>query len=97
MTQEQLEAYHEYTRKHGVNRGLYLLARIFLQPFFLVYFVANSVAINVFNRFTLRGKEWLNTAVLALVTADRRLIRRVSECGQPELARLVRPLAPGEH
>jgi len=38
-------------------------------PFFLVYFLANSVAINVFNRFTLRGKEWLNTAVLALVNA----------------------------
>lgn len=38
-------------------------------PFFLVYFVANSVAINVFNRFTLRGKEWLNTLVLALVNA----------------------------
>lgn len=35
-------------------------------PFFLIYFVANSVAINSFNRFTLRGKEWLNTAVLAL-------------------------------
>ena len=38
-------------------------------PFFLLYFVANSVAINVFNRFTFRGKEWLNTAVLALVNA----------------------------
>ena len=38
-------------------------------PFFLVYFVANSVAVNVFNRFTLGGREWLNTAVLALVNA----------------------------
>jgi len=38
-------------------------------PFFLVYFLANSVAINVFNRFTLRGREWLNTLVLALVNA----------------------------
>ncbi|MCU1578961.1 MAG: hypothetical protein JWP19_1165 [Rhodoglobus sp.] len=38
-------------------------------PFFLVYFLANSVAINVFNRFTLRGKEWLNTLVLALVNS----------------------------
>lgn len=36
-------------------------------------------------------------ADMPLVTADRRLIRRVSECGQPELARLVRPLAPSEH
>ena len=38
-------------------------------PFFLVYFLANSVAINGFNRFTLRGKEWLNTLVLALANA----------------------------
>ena len=38
-------------------------------PFFLVYFFANSVAINSFNRFTLRGKEWLNTLVLALANA----------------------------
>lgn len=35
-------------------------------PLFLVYFLANSVAINAFNRFTLRGKEWLNTLLLAL-------------------------------
>ncbi|MFM9878241.1 MAG: alpha/beta hydrolase family protein [Rhodoglobus sp.] len=38
-------------------------------PFFLLYFVANSVAINVFNRFTFRGKEWLNTATLAFINA----------------------------
>ncbi|MGK2954657.1 MAG: 1-acyl-sn-glycerol-3-phosphate acyltransferase [Solirubrobacterales bacterium] len=37
MTQEQLEAYHEFTRKHGVNRGLYLVARCLLQPIFLIY------------------------------------------------------------
>jgi len=37
VTQEQLEAYHEYTRRHGVNRGLYVFARLILQPFFLVY------------------------------------------------------------
>jgi hypothetical protein len=35
-------------------------------PFFLVYFLLNSVAINSFNRFTIRGREWGNTAVLAL-------------------------------
>ncbi|MBG6056102.1 pimeloyl-ACP methyl ester carboxylesterase [Salinibacterium sp. CAN_S4] len=35
-------------------------------PFFLIYFLLNSVAINSFNRFTIRGKEWGNTAVLAL-------------------------------
>ncbi|MFE1646527.1 alpha/beta hydrolase family protein [Microbacterium sp. P01] len=38
-------------------------------PFFLVYFLANSVAINGFNRFTLRGKEWLNTLVLAVANS----------------------------
>lgn len=38
-------------------------------PLFLVYFFANSVAINAFNRFTLRGKEWLNTLVLALANS----------------------------
>ncbi len=38
MTEERLNAYHEYTRRHGVNRPLYLLARVFMLPFFLVYF-----------------------------------------------------------
>ena len=38
MTEERLQAYHEYTRRHGVNWPLYLLARIFLTPFFLAYF-----------------------------------------------------------
>jgi glycerol-3-phosphate dehydrogenase (NAD(P)+) len=38
VTAERLAAYHAYTRKHSVNRFLYLLARIFMTPFFLVYF-----------------------------------------------------------
>ena len=38
MTEERLQAYHEYTRRHGVNRSLYLLARTFMTPFFFVYF-----------------------------------------------------------
>ena len=38
MTEERLDGYHEFTRRHGVNRGFYLVARILLQPFFLVYF-----------------------------------------------------------
>lgn len=41
----------------------------FVLPLFLIYFVANSVALNVFNRFTLGGREWLNTAALALFNA----------------------------
>ena len=35
-------------------------------PFYVVYFFANSIAVNGFNRFTLRGKEWINTAIVAL-------------------------------
>ena len=38
MTPERLERYHAYTRRHGVNRPLYFLARVFMTPFFLVYF-----------------------------------------------------------
>jgi len=38
VTEEQLLAYHEFTRRHGVNRGLYLVARAVLVPFFLVWF-----------------------------------------------------------
>ncbi|MFM8519862.1 MAG: 1-acyl-sn-glycerol-3-phosphate acyltransferase [Solirubrobacterales bacterium] len=38
MTDERLAAYHEYTRRHGVNRALYLVVRVFFEPFFLVYF-----------------------------------------------------------
>ena len=38
MTAERLARYHAYSRRHGVNWVLYLLARIFMTPFFLVYF-----------------------------------------------------------
>jgi glycerol-3-phosphate dehydrogenase (NAD(P)+) len=38
VTPERLARYHAYTRKHSVNPVLYLLARIFMTPFFLVYF-----------------------------------------------------------
>ena len=38
MNAERLARYHAYTRKHSVNWLLYLLARIFMTPFFLVYF-----------------------------------------------------------
>ncbi len=38
MTAERLARYHAYSRKHSVNWVLYLLARIFMTPFFLVYF-----------------------------------------------------------
>ncbi len=37
MSEEQLQRYHDYTRKHGVNWAMYLLARLILQPAFLIY------------------------------------------------------------
>jgi len=38
VTEDRLNGYHEFARRHGVNRAYYLIARIFLQPFFLIYF-----------------------------------------------------------
>ncbi len=38
-------------------------------PLFLLYFIANSIAVNVFSRIKLFGKEWGNTAALALFNA----------------------------
>jgi glycerol-3-phosphate dehydrogenase (NAD(P)+) len=35
---ERLDRYHAYTRRHSVNWPFYLLTRVFLTPFFLVYF-----------------------------------------------------------
>jgi glycerol-3-phosphate dehydrogenase (NAD(P)+) len=38
VTAERLSRYHQYTRRRGVNWPLYLLARVFMTPFFLLYF-----------------------------------------------------------
>jgi glycerol-3-phosphate dehydrogenase (NAD(P)+) len=38
VTETRLQRYHDYTRRHSVNWPLYLLARVFMTPFFLVYF-----------------------------------------------------------
>ncbi|HEU5141880.1 MAG TPA: 1-acyl-sn-glycerol-3-phosphate acyltransferase [Solirubrobacterales bacterium] len=38
MDEERLGRYHAYTRRHGINWPLYLLARIFMTPFFYAYF-----------------------------------------------------------
>ncbi|MGV8969276.1 MAG: alpha/beta hydrolase family protein [Microbacteriaceae bacterium] len=48
-------------------------------PFFLLYFIVNSVAINAFNRFTLAGKEWLNTLVLALANSAAPIVLVVAQ------------------
>ena len=37
MTDERLARYHAYTREHGVNRLMYGLARLVLQPAFLLW------------------------------------------------------------
>ncbi|MDP9843986.1 alpha/beta hydrolase [Streptosporangium lutulentum] len=50
-------------------------------PLFLIYFFANSLAINSFNRFTLRGKEGLNTAVLVLFNSLAPLVLVIVQYG----------------
>jgi 1-acyl-sn-glycerol-3-phosphate acyltransferase len=37
MNEERLLSYHRFTREHGVNRPLYVLARALLVPLFLIY------------------------------------------------------------
>lgn len=54
------------------------LAVLYL-PYFLIYFMLNSVAINGFNRFTIRGKEWGNTAVLAIANGIAPLVLIVAQ------------------
>ncbi|HZJ29808.1 MAG TPA: 1-acyl-sn-glycerol-3-phosphate acyltransferase [Solirubrobacterales bacterium] len=38
LSPRELERYHRYTREHGVNWPMYLLARVVLTPFFLIWF-----------------------------------------------------------
>jgi glycerol-3-phosphate dehydrogenase (NAD(P)+) len=38
VTPARLQRYHAYTRRHGVNWPIYLVARVLMTPFFLVYF-----------------------------------------------------------
>jgi dienelactone hydrolase len=33
-------------------------------PLFALYYIGNSMAVNTFDRFTVLGKEWINTAIL---------------------------------
>jgi glycerol-3-phosphate dehydrogenase (NAD(P)+) len=41
--EERLLSYHRFTREHGVNRPLYLIARLLLVPVFLIYFRLSRV------------------------------------------------------
>ncbi len=61
MNAERLARYHDYTRKHSVNWVLYLLARIFMTPFFLVYF-----------RYARTGREYARVRGGLIVAANHR-------------------------
>ena len=52
---------------------------LFILPLFLIYFVANSIAINAFNRFKIAGREWVNTAILALANSLAPIILVVAQ------------------
>jgi glycerol-3-phosphate dehydrogenase (NAD(P)+) len=61
VTAERLASYHAYTRKHSVNWPLYLLARLFLEPFFFVYF-----------RYSRTGREYARIKGGLIVAANHR-------------------------
>ncbi len=61
MTEEQLRGYHEYTRRHGVNWVMYLIARLVLQPFFLIWF-----------RESRQGREHARIKGATIVAANHR-------------------------
>ena len=59
MTEERLERLHAYTREHGVNPVLYVVARLVLQPFFLIYF-----------RLSRGGKEYARAVEGPMIVAS---------------------------
>lgn len=61
MTEERLRRYHEYTRRHGVNWLMYLVARVLMTPFFLVYF-----------RYARTGREHARVKGGLIVAANHR-------------------------
>src|ERR687896_669120 len=61
MDEARLERYHAYTRRRGVNRPLYLLARGLLQPFFLIYL-----------RLSRQGREHARLKGRLIVAANHR-------------------------
>jgi glycerol-3-phosphate dehydrogenase (NAD(P)+) len=61
MDEERLLRYHRFTREHGVNRPLYLLARLLLVPFFLIYL-----------RLTRIGREHARVQAPLIVASNHR-------------------------
>ncbi len=57
--EERFQRYHAYAREHGVNRFLYMLARLILQPVFLVWF-----------RWSRTGREHLRGITGGLIVAS---------------------------
>jgi glycerol-3-phosphate dehydrogenase (NAD(P)+) len=58
---ERIAAYHDYTRRKGVNPVLYFLARLLLQPFFLIWFRLERI-----------GKEHAKVDRALIVAANHR-------------------------
>lgn len=52
---------------------------LFVLPLFLLYFVVNSIAINAFNRVTIGGREWINTALLAVANSLAPLVLVIAQ------------------
>ncbi len=61
MTAERLAPYHAYSRTHSVNWPLYLLARVFMTPFFLVYW-----------RYARTGREYARLRGGLIVASNHR-------------------------
>jgi glycerol-3-phosphate dehydrogenase (NAD(P)+) len=61
MTEERLGRYHAFTREHGVNFVLYLLARLILQPALLIWL-----------RLTRHGREHARVRGPVIVAANHR-------------------------
>jgi glycerol-3-phosphate dehydrogenase (NAD(P)+) len=61
MMEERLGRYHAFTREHGVNFVLYLLARLILQPAFLIWL-----------RLTRHGREHARVRGPLIVAANHR-------------------------
>jgi 1-acyl-sn-glycerol-3-phosphate acyltransferase len=61
MDEARLLKYHEFTREHGVNWPVYILARLILQPFFFVWF-----------RLTRIGREHAKVQGPLIVAANHR-------------------------
>jgi len=61
VSAERIARYHDYTRRHGVNWPMYLLARLLMTPFFLLYF-----------RYQREGREHGNLRGGVIVASNHR-------------------------